>query len=386
MRWTLCNHETGQYEPQVTITARDLDGSSNERPRVTKRTLRGGLSDGVDVIDVDNGAARFILVPTRGMGIARAWFGDSQPLGWKSPISGPVHPQFVPLAEAGGLGWLDGFDEFLCRCGLESNGSPEYADGKLKYPLHGRIANRPAHRVQVDFDRQTNELVIEGEVEESRFLFQKLRLVTTVRTRLGEHGFRIRDEVTNLRGVPSSMQLLYHINFGPPLLGAGAQLLAPIAELVPRNAHAAADLATWNQYTAPQAGFSEQVYFARLAADAESQTRVVLRNARGDRAASLRFRTDQLPCFTMWKNTAATADGYVTGLEPGTNYPNGRSFEEANRRVVPLAPGEARVFELACELHGNAEEAAAAQRHVAELQATCQRVVHATPQPTWCAP
>ena len=36
---------------------------------------------------------------------------------------------------------------------------------------------------------------------------------------------------------------------------------------------------------------------------------------------------EELPCFTLWKNTAAEADGYVTGLEPGTNFPNLRSFE-----------------------------------------------------------
>ena len=39
---------------------------------VTKRTLRGGLREGVDVVEVDNGRFRFVVVPTRGMGIWRA--------------------------------------------------------------------------------------------------------------------------------------------------------------------------------------------------------------------------------------------------------------------------------------------------------------------------
>ena len=47
----------------------------------------------------------------------------------------------------------------------------------------------------------------------------------------------------------------------------------------------------------------------------------------------------QLPAFTIWKNTVAAADGYVTGLEPGTDYPNSRRFEREKGRLVRIAPG-----------------------------------------------
>ena len=64
-------------------------------------------------------------------------------------MRGPVHPKFVPLAEPSGVGWLDGFDELLCRCGLVSNGAPEFDErGQLRYGLHGRIANLPARKVE----------------------------------------------------------------------------------------------------------------------------------------------------------------------------------------------------------------------------------------------
>ena len=91
---------------------------------VKKHRLRGGRRDGVDLIVVDNGALRFSIVPTRGMGLWKGWYDGSR-LGWDSPVTdGPVHPSLVNLAAAGGLGWLDGFDELLARCGLESNGAP----------------------------------------------------------------------------------------------------------------------------------------------------------------------------------------------------------------------------------------------------------------------
>ena len=43
---------------------------------VTKRTLRGGLQEGVDVVEVDNGTLRFSVIPTRGMSIGEVHCGS----------------------------------------------------------------------------------------------------------------------------------------------------------------------------------------------------------------------------------------------------------------------------------------------------------------------
>ena len=59
----------------------------------------------------------------------------------------------------------------------------------------------------------------------------------------------------------------------------------------------------------------------------------MLCNRDGDKAVVLRFPQTQLPGFTLWKNTAGPRDGYVTGLEPATNYPNPRPFEKVRDRV-----------------------------------------------------
>ena len=90
---------------------------------IRKRTLRGGLRDGVDLIEVHNGALAFSVLPTRGMGLWRADYHGLS-LGWRSPVEGPVHPKYVNAQDRGGLGWLGGFDELLCRCGIASNGPP----------------------------------------------------------------------------------------------------------------------------------------------------------------------------------------------------------------------------------------------------------------------
>ena len=82
----------------------------------------------------------------------------------------------------------------------------------------------------------------------------------------------------------------------------------------------------------------------------------------------MRFLKEQLPCFTLWKCTGARADGYVTGLEPATNYPNPRPFEKERGRVVTLAPGGRYVTETILEALDTREAVAAVEAEVRELQ------------------
>ena len=189
--------------------------------------------------------------------------------------------------------------------------------------------------------------------------------------------------MTNLSGNPAEMQLLYHVNFGPPMLDAGAKLVAPVKTVVPRDVRAAEGISTWDNYPNEQAGFSEQVYFFELAADSGGHTQVLLKNAHGTQGVGLRYNTRQLPCFTLWKNTPLAADGYVTGLEPGTNFPNPRSFEGEQGRVVKLGPGESAKFEVELDLHGDAAAVTAAEAAVGKLAGSTKPQVFTTPQAGW---
>jgi hypothetical protein len=351
---------------------------------ILQQRLHGGLCDGVDVIRAKCGDVTVAVLPTRGMGIWKIWVGDEE-IGWKSPNRGPVHPKFVPLTEPGGLGWLDGFDELLVRCGLESNGAPEFdASGRLKFPLHGRIANRPAHRVELAVNRSAGEISLTGVVEETRFHFTKLRLTSTVTLRRGAPRVWIRDEVENFSGSEAEMQLLYHINFGQPLLDPGSRFVAPVRRVVPRDLRAAEGISTWNRYAPPLAGYAEEVYFLELIGDESGVTQTLLKNANEDRGVSVHLNTRQLPCYTLWKNTVAEADGYVTGLEPGTNFPNPRSFEGQRGRVVKLAPGAVAAFEVSIEFHRDSEAVRGAEEAVSALRGMDKPEISERPQSDWC--
>ena len=381
--WKLIDAETGLHRGGWSLGPSAVSETPSNWS-VTFRRLSPGRSDGVDLLEVNNGAARFSLLPTRGMGVWKGACGPI-PLGWQSPIRGPVHPKFVPLAEPSGLGWLDGFDELLVRCGLYSNGAPDFDEaGRLRYGLHGRIANTPAHSLELMIDAEAGEIRVCGEVDDARFHFHKLRLRTTWITRFGEPGFRVEDEIINFGGTATGCQLLYHLNLGAPLLQPGAQLLAPIAELVPRDDGAAKGLDDWSAYPTPQPGVPEQCYFARLLGDPSGQTEILLRDPAAAHGLSVNYDIRQLPYFTLWKNPAAAADGYVTGLEPATNLPNTRTFEEQQGRVVQLAAGDTYRSALQLQLHMSAAEVEAAQQRVALIQQQASPQLHAGPLPAWC--
>jgi hypothetical protein len=380
--WTLLHQADSTRIDHEIISPQDLGVEGSWK--IEKRTLHGGLSEGVDEIRVHNGRLTFSIIPTRGMGLWKAWLGDLE-IGWKSPVRGPVHPQFVDLGEPSGLGWLDGFDELLVRCGLENNGAPEFDDetGRLKYPVHGRIANRPAIHVSVTVDTDTQEISVRGIVEETRFHFLKLRMVTQFTTRFNSSAVTIHDEIENFSSSPAEMQMLYHANFGLPLLDGGSRVVVPAKTVVARNERAASGIKTWDSYPAPTPGFEEMVYFMELHAGDDGWTRALLKNAHSTQGVSLAYIKRQLPCFSLWKNTTAEGDGYVTGIEPGTNFPNPRSYEGKHGRVVKIDGGKRAAFLVTLEVHPTAKDVADAEAAVNKIRAGREPQVWDKPQPGW---
>jgi hypothetical protein len=347
---------------------------------VRSRRLSGGRRDGVLLVELVAGSTKVFVLPDRGLGIWKVMAGDCE-LGWQSPVHGPVHPRFVPLAEPNGLGWLDGFDELVARCGLVSNGAPDFdAAGRLRHGLHGRIANLPAHHLDVTLDEAAGTITLTGAVDETRFLCHALQMTTSLTISADRQRVAWSDTVRNLSERPATMQMLYHVNFGPPLLGPGSEFVAAVEEVAPRDAAGTADVPHWNRYDAPRAGRGEEVHFMRMRAQPDGKAAALLVAPEGRHGACLEWRADTLPCFTLWKNQGGLADGYVTGLEPGTNYPNARSFEESHGRVVALAPNQTVRFDLAIEHLSGPALAAARDR----LTSGPAPRIHPRPHPDWC--
>jgi len=389
MKKQLKTRHTWQLAPSPSSELTEITGG-NPQLGFKRTRLSGGKSAGVELVELNCGTMIVQIIPTRGMGIWRCEM-NGKSFGWTSPVNGPVHPMYVPISEPSGLGWLDGFDEMMVRCGLVSNGAPEHDEnGRLIYPLHGRIANLPAELVSVEVDEEKSCIRFWGEVEETRFHFNRLRLTTELELNLKSNVVAIRDKVTNCSARKTGFQMLYHNNFSPPAMKGGWELFAPAKKIVPRNEDAVAGINDWSKFGNPSVDFQEQVYFMQLHADAKNNTTVVLDYGLGEEEAdkaqgvSIEYNTRQLTCFTLWKNTVDSWDGYVAGLEPGTNFPNPRSFEESKGRVVELEAGQSHKMDFKLGLLTTQEQIASARSTVASLAIQPPEILSA-PDSKWCA-
>lgn len=353
---------------------------------IKKVTLHGGKQEGVELILLDNGKLQAVICPTRGMGIMSVRMGDIR-LGWDSPVKETVHPRHINLQSRGGLGWLEGFNEWMVRCGLESNGHPGTDkfvnnvgdEATMELTLHGKIANIPASEVEVLVEKQAPyRITVRGRVDERMFYGPKLEMWTTFSTEPGSNSFRISDTVTNRGGAEQEFQMLYHANFGAPLLEEGARCVTAAERVTPFNENAAKWMSTWDTYAGPKLGFVEQVYCVKPLAGADGKALAMLANKGGDKGVLMSFNTAELPYLTVWKNTNAVEEGYVTGIEPGTGFPYNRRIERKAGRVPKLAAGAARSFTLDFSILG-AVEVKAVGEGITALQAKRPATIEPAP-------
>ena len=221
-----------------------------------------------------------------------------------------------------------------------------------------------------------------GKVIESRFLVYALELETRYRFHPGRSTIEIHDTVTNPSTTPGSMQLLYHINLGQPVLQAGSKIVAALDHLAPRDDRASEGVGTWNLCEAPQEGFREQVYYSTPMVDENEWAEAMLTNHDGSIGCSVQFDARTLPCLNFWKNTAGVEDGYVLGIEPASGFPNTKSFEERQGRVVKLQGGQSRTFRLKLHALSNPSEVQRAAERIGKLQSrSCS--IDTSPRKGW---
>lgn len=366
------------------------DKSFDSQWSVTKTTLRGGKQDGVELITLDNGKLTISIIPTRGMGILDVTMGDIR-LGWDSPVKEVVHPSYVDLESRGGLGWLEGFNEWMVRCGLEFAGHPgtdEFINNTgdtatLDLTLHGKIQNIPASSYEVSIDPEPpHRIRIKGIVYEKFFYGPKLKLVTEISTIAGSNSFRISDQVTNEGSFSQEFQLIYHGNYGSSFLEEGSMVYAPTKSVTPMNEHAGKAIDNWQTYKGPTPGFIEEVFLLEPLSDENASCLAFLSNASFDQATSVRWNSTELPYLTIWKNTASEEDGYVTGIEPATGYPFNRKVERKYGRVPRLAPGDTRAFTLDFGIHIGKESVDELIAEATQMQISTEMSINKQPPAT----
>ena len=170
---------------------------------VELRTLHGGRQEGVQVIEVDNGAMSFTIVPSRGFEVWKANAGTLR-LGWDSPVHDIIHPSYIRLTDNGGQGWVAGFGGLMVRGGLASFGSP-VQDGDQQLTLHGHVDYIPASFVSVRYE--SGRLVFRGVVDDFQTFGPQLRLISEISTPIGKPEIQFDDQVTNMSDAPQEIEL-----------------------------------------------------------------------------------------------------------------------------------------------------------------------------------
>ena len=314
--------------------------------------LDNGLGRGTRIAWINTGTGlRYKVVLDRAMDIADAFYNQHS-LAWLSH-AGVSAPQ--PFSDKG-IDWLRTFGGgLLTTCGLSHVGGPE-ADAYGERGLHGQISNIPAELesiIQPDPVTGRLEMSITGRMRQTQVLGPSLELKRTISGTLGQPAIRIRDEVINRGNTPAPHMLLYHCNFGWPLVDEGTEIIWQGA-WTPRDAPNNKIFREGNNFrkclapTDEHNGTGEEAAFIDITPDDSGQCTCGLYNDRLGFALALRFPKEQLPWLTNWQHWGKNE--YVTGLEPGTNPPVGQAKTREQNQLIQLAPGESRVYDLTIEI------------------------------------
>jgi len=376
--WVLTSAEQGTDKGTWQVNSSELKFQGKPFS-IEQKVLHGGKQEGSKILEIrSQDGLTITIVPTRGMNLLRVE-GFGTRLGWDSPVKEVVNPAFINLESRNGLGWLEGFNEMMVRCGYEWTGHPVNDKGRI-YTLHGKAGNTPVSQLEVEVtDAAPHEIRIRGLIKESTFKKADLQTWTELRYVPGSNQFSLHDVLTNHSDYPHDYEIIYHSNFSTPILEEGARFLAPMSQISPFNDYAKAGLKNWQTYQGPTKDFDEMVFNIKPLSDKDHQTLAAVVNKAGNKGASIQFDTQQLPLLTLWKNTDTLKQGYVTGIEPGTNYAYPVTIEREQKRVKQLAPGASATFDLTYTLLHNSEQVNAVEKRIQAIQGDTKIDENATP-------
>jgi hypothetical protein len=329
---------------------RDIEarvGSLEQIGGVRRFQWTEGREAAADMIEVRTGAGlRYLVSPSRGMDITLAEFGGV-PLSWQS-ANREAHPAYYDNRD---IQWLrTAVGGLLMTCGLSYVGAPGEDAGEA-FGLHGRAHHLPARHVAASgrWHNDEYDMTLSGLVEETRIFGENLRLTRTIRSRLGENRIHLLDVVENAGFSETPLMLLYHFNFGYPLLDEATHISFPSQTVIPREPDVPLD--GYDCWQPPDAAFAERVYYHEdMTADENGRLTATIHNPHfplpgGKRPLTLQLSwfQSQLPKLVQWRMPGAGV--HVLGIEPANCTVAGRAAARARGELELLPPGASRQFE-----------------------------------------
>jgi hypothetical protein len=311
-------------------------GSMRQAAFIRRAVIDDGKARGMRIIDVNNGSGlNFTIYPDRGMDIGEANF-CGLPLVWL-----PAEPGVPAAYDPSGINWLRTWGGgLLTGCGLLNVGGPCEAGGDT-HGLHGRLSHIPASEVNTQakwLDEKTYELTVSGKVIHSRVFGENLCVTRKISVIAGCNTINIEDSIENCGFTEQPFMMLYHMNFGWPLVNENSFITPTGHGVTPQGEVAAAGLDKWDKMQLPTAGFAEQVFYHDIPADENGMAHIRLTNPDEKVRLTVSCSKAQLPYFAEWKQMGMGE--YVLGLEPANCVPENQNSNRDKGILKTIAPGE----------------------------------------------
>lgn len=321
-------------------------GSMRQAAYIRRSILDDGKGRGMRIIEVNNGSGlNFTIYPDRGMDIGEATF-CGMPFVWL-----PAEPSTAASYDATGINWLRSWGGgMLTGCGLLNVGGPCEADGD-SHGLHGRLSHIPATEVNSEakwLDDETYMLTVSGKVCHSRVFGENLCVTRKISVIAGCNTINIEDTVENLGFSETPFMMLYHMNFGWPLVNENSFITPTAHKVTPQGDVAAKGMDKWDKMQLPTAGFAEEVFYHDIPADSDGFASISLTNPDEKVKLTVSCSKATLPFIAEWKQMGQGE--YVLGLEPANCVPENQNGNKAKNLLRFIAPDETVTHKVAVKL------------------------------------
>lgn len=301
-------------------------GNISQLAGVREGTLSGGRANGLRTAEFYNAAGlRFTVCADRCMDLLDLSYKGVN-LSFQTK-NGPMAAAYQsPLPEEFCDTWPGGM---LVTCGLDNVGGG-YVNGGY-YPTHGRISGVAAEHFGTRARWEGDDYVLsaQGDMHQTRLYGRHLQLSREITTTLNSKSLTLHDQLTNLEPADEPFMLLYHVNFGYPMLTADSLVYTSDTQIEPRN-----PLSTDPKHMlSPVDGRGEELYFHT--AKTKTAWGAII-NPALRLGAYVRFDTANLPYFSEWKNMRS--HDYVLALEPCNCRGDGRESELTAGKIATI-PG-----------------------------------------------
>lgn len=307
-----------------------------------------GLEKNTELIQVRTGAGLCYYVNAdRALDISLAEYRGA-PLSWHAP-SGDIHPAYY---NPSGIEWLrTAAGGLLMTCGLTQVGSA-CTDNDEELGVHGRIHHLPARHVAARGEWKEDDYIMDvsGTVEQTRLFGEHLRLCRSVSSRMGENTITLKDRIENGGFECSPLMILYHFNFGFPLMTEKTVVDFPCtAAILPREPDL--PMTGIGEWQVPEPGYAERVYYHQTdtAKTEAGMASVVITNpdfAGMGHGVSvcLKWNTRNLPNLVQWKMPGSGI--YALGIEPANCRVAGRAAERDAQTLTMIEPGQTLEYHM----------------------------------------